>query len=94
MPLLFIYLVYLFCLRVDVDSSGSFEQGGVHRDQDQFQDLFQGKLWYFDHIEHMISKVYYFIPLHAISIQTVFGLAITNCHYDTCDNEPIVTKLD
>ena len=77
-----IYLFGLFaCLRVDVDTSGSFEQGVAYQDQDQSQDLFQGKSWSFDHIEPMISKVYCFIQLYAIFIQIVLGLAITFCHY-------------
>ena len=45
MPLLFICFVYLLRLRVDVDTSGNFEEEGVHQDQDQYQDLFQGKLY-------------------------------------------------
>ena len=72
-------------MRVDVDTSGSFEQGGVHQDQDQSQDLFQGKSWSFDHIEPMISKVYCLIQLHAIYIQMVLGLVITCCRYAFID---------
>ena len=85
LSLLFIYLVYLLCLRVDVDTSRSFEQRGVHQDQDQYQNLFEGKSWSFDHTEPMISKVYCFIQLHAIFIQIVLGLAISYCHYTFID---------
>ena len=43
--LLFICFVYLLRLRVDVDTSGNFEEEGVPQDQYQYLDLFQGKLY-------------------------------------------------
>lgn len=65
----------------------------MHQDQDQSQDLFQGKSWSFDHIEPMISKVHYFIQLHAIFIQIILGLVITCCHYASIDDLNAINHL-
>ena len=63
LPLFLVCFVCLSRLRVDIDTSGSFEEEGLHQDQDQYLDLFQGKS-YFDHIEPSFQKIYCFKVLH------------------------------
>ena len=45
MPLFLVVFVCLLRLRVDVEASGSFEEEGLHQDQEQYLDPFQGKLY-------------------------------------------------